>query len=206
MDRFPTALRGYRREEVDAVMARIDGTLGRAPLTAAPITPQELGQTRFGVVLRGYDRAAVDGAMIDAAAALGGAPTPPPGYGPPPSPPPGYEVPPGVDASGPPPGYEAPPGPVPGGESPEAARDRVLGRLREPLETTSFGPGYDKAEVNRYVEYATAALSGAAPPLTPDAVRSATFTTTSFRGGYAEEAVDFLLDELITYLERYGSR
>ena len=177
MDRFPTARRGYRRDEVDAVMARIDGTLGRAPLMAAPITPQELGQTRFNVVMRGYDRGAVDGAMIDAAAALGGAPG----------------------------NNGAPSGPAPGGEPPEAARDRILARLREPLEATSFGPGYDKTEVNRYLEYATAALSGAAPPLTPDAVRSMAFKATHLRGGYSEE-VDGLLDELITYLERYGSR
>jgi len=184
MDRFPTALRGYRRDEVDAVMARVDGTLGRAPLTAAPITPQELGRTRFGVAMRGYDRAAVDAAMIEAAALLGGAPPVPP------------------------PGTAPPPGPAaPGGESPEAARDRMLARLRDPrLETTRVRPGYDQGEVNRFLEYAAAALTGAAPPLTAATVRETAFTTTQFRTGYDEEAVDFLLDELIAYLERYGSR
>jgi len=183
MDRFPTALRGYHRAEVDAVMARVDGTLGRAPLTAPPITPQELGQARFNVVLRGYDRAVVDAALTDAAALLGGAPTPPPGQA----------------------GY-APPAAVPD-ESPETARDRMLARLRDPrLEVTKFGPGYDQADVNRFLEHAVAALSGAAPPLTPADVQAAAFAGTRLRGGYSEEAVDALLDELTAHLARYGSR
>ena len=180
MARFPTTLRGYDRSQVDAVFARVDGTLGRVPLTAPPVTPEELGATRFRTALRGYDRAAVDRALRDAAAALGGASQPPPGDAPPPV-------------------------PVPD-DPPEAARDRILARLRAPgLSVVKLGPGYAQADVDRFLDYAVAALTGSARPLTPGAVHAAQFAGTRLGGGYDEESVDDLLDELVAYLERYGS-
>lgn len=188
MDRFPTARRGYDRAEVDAVMARVDGTLGRAPLTGPPITAQEIGRTRFGKARNGYDRAVVDAAMIDAAAALGGAPMT--GYQP---------ISPSPTGCAPGPG-------APDGGSPEAARERMPAGLRDAkFPTSRLRAGYDIAEVDRFIDYAVAALTGAAPPLTPAAVQATTFKTTTLRG-YDAEAVDALLDDLVIYLERYGSR
>lgn len=199
--RFPTALRGYRCEEVDALMARVDGTLGRAPLMDLPVTPGELAATSFTVTLRGYDRAAVDRAVSGALAALGG--TAPPGYvrAEPPSaaPPP---VPPGYGPAQP---GAAPPGR--GAPASDGERERMVARLRDPrLGTTTLGPGYDQGEVDRFLQDASARLSGGTAWLTADEVRSVAFTTTRFRGGYDEQAVDALLDELIAYLTRYGSR
>ncbi|SEG05085.1 DivIVA domain-containing protein [Thermomonospora echinospora] len=63
MPEFSMVLRGYDPRQVDDVVAQLEGTLGRAPLSGAPITLKHLGWTTFDVVLRGYDRFEVDGAM-----------------------------------------------------------------------------------------------------------------------------------------------
>ncbi|MFL6051507.1 MAG: DivIVA domain-containing protein [Actinoallomurus sp.] len=60
MPDFPLAVRGYHRNQVDAFIARIEGTLGRAQLFAAPVTAAEVGLVRFAVTLRGYQGRAVD--------------------------------------------------------------------------------------------------------------------------------------------------
>lgn len=57
---FPLAIRGYDRHQVDAFVARIEGTLGRAQLFAPPVTAAEVGRARFAVTLRGYRAKAVD--------------------------------------------------------------------------------------------------------------------------------------------------
>ncbi|REE94988.1 DivIVA domain-containing protein [Thermomonospora umbrina] len=63
MPEFSVVLRGYDPQQVDDVVAQLEGTLGRAPLRGAPITLKHLGWTSFDVVMRGYDRFEVDGAM-----------------------------------------------------------------------------------------------------------------------------------------------
>ncbi|HEX2314265.1 MAG TPA: hypothetical protein VHJ17_11040 [Thermomonospora sp.] len=63
MPEFSVVLRGYDPRQVDDMVAQLEGTLGRAPLTGAPITLKHLGWTTFDVVMRGYDRFEVDGAM-----------------------------------------------------------------------------------------------------------------------------------------------
>jgi DivIVA domain-containing protein len=60
---FPRAVRGYHRDQVDALVARIEGTLGRSPLYAAPATALEVGGVRFTRRLRGYRMKAVDAAL-----------------------------------------------------------------------------------------------------------------------------------------------
>ncbi|MCD0448424.1 DivIVA domain-containing protein [Actinocorallia sp. API 0066] len=65
MARFPRALRGYFASEVDALIVRIEGTLGVHDEPAPPITSAELRETRLGVVLHGYDRRAVDAALLE---------------------------------------------------------------------------------------------------------------------------------------------
>src|SRR5262245_43247550 len=66
MARFPRRLRGYRRAQVDVVLARVAGTLtkgGKAEPgkpAVSPITAAEARQSRFTVGLRGYDRRVVD--------------------------------------------------------------------------------------------------------------------------------------------------
>jgi DivIVA domain-containing protein len=63
MPHFPRAGRGYDRDEVDAFVSRIEGTLGRAPLYAPPVTADEVTAVRFRRTLRGYQMKAVDEAL-----------------------------------------------------------------------------------------------------------------------------------------------
>ncbi len=60
MSVFPRAVRGYRPDQVDAFVARIEGTLGRGPLYAAPVTAVEIEDVKFGTALRGYRTQPVD--------------------------------------------------------------------------------------------------------------------------------------------------
>jgi DivIVA domain-containing protein len=60
---FPNASRGYRRAQVDAFIARIEGTLGRKPLYAPPVTPDDVTAVRFPRAVRGYQTKAVDAAL-----------------------------------------------------------------------------------------------------------------------------------------------
>jgi DivIVA domain-containing protein len=65
MPHFPRAGRGYDRDEVDAFVARVEGTLGRAPLYAPPVTADEVTSVRFRRLLGGYRMEAVDKAFDD---------------------------------------------------------------------------------------------------------------------------------------------
>lgn len=60
MPDFPRAVRGYHRDEVDALVARIEGTLGRSPLFAPPVTADQVTAARFARSLRGYRMRPVD--------------------------------------------------------------------------------------------------------------------------------------------------
>ncbi|HEY3685638.1 MAG TPA: DivIVA domain-containing protein [Streptosporangiaceae bacterium] len=188
-DRFTTILRGYRRADVDAFLARVDGTLGRAPLTAQPVTAEEIAATRFAIATRGYDPAAVDRAMAEAAAVLGG--TAVSGYTSfaPPAAPTGY----------------APPPPAPYGDDADGARDRMIARLRDVrLSTTRMRAGYATDEVDGFLQRAAAAVAGMAPPITAAETEGVVFSTSRLRPGYDQEETDALLDELAAYLRRYG--
>jgi DivIVA domain-containing protein len=60
---FSIVIRGYDRAQVDALVAQVEGTLGREPLTGAPIDLKRFRWVEFDVVVRGYDRFEVDGMM-----------------------------------------------------------------------------------------------------------------------------------------------
>src|SRR4051794_13610968 len=63
MPQFPVAPRGYSRNQVDAFVARIEGTLGRGPLYAKAVTLTDVVGVKFKVRLRGYCTSAVDIAL-----------------------------------------------------------------------------------------------------------------------------------------------
>jgi DivIVA domain-containing protein len=65
MPDIPRAVRGYDRDQVDSLIARIEGTLGRAPLYAPPVTVNEVSDYRFTTALRGYEIKAVDRLLDD---------------------------------------------------------------------------------------------------------------------------------------------
>jgi DivIVA domain-containing protein len=63
MARFPVAMRGYDRRQVDALLDRIASADRLGAAEGTPITPDEVRASRFDVVLRGYDRRAVDAVL-----------------------------------------------------------------------------------------------------------------------------------------------
>ncbi len=63
MTGFSVVLRGYNREQVDELVAKVEGTLGRAPLKGEPIDLKRFGWVQFDLELRGYDTFEVDGLM-----------------------------------------------------------------------------------------------------------------------------------------------
>ncbi len=87
MNRFPRVLAmrpGYDPEQVDALIRRIEGTLGRGILEGAPITADEIRRAQFKVKRGGYHEMAVDFALeafsiaIEARSGRAAAPEPDP--------------------------------------------------------------------------------------------------------------------------------
>jgi DivIVA domain-containing protein len=60
---FARSLRGYHRHQVDAFIDRLEGTLGRAPLYAAPVSVVEVGDVNFNTAFGGYRMRPVDDAI-----------------------------------------------------------------------------------------------------------------------------------------------
>ena len=60
---FKMAMRGYNRRQVDELVARIDGTLGRGPATDRPVAAADVRAARFDKQTRGYAPAEVDQAL-----------------------------------------------------------------------------------------------------------------------------------------------
>ncbi|MEV7965339.1 DivIVA domain-containing protein [Sphaerisporangium sp. NPDC088356] len=66
MNRFPRVLgvrTGYDPDQVDALIVRIEATLGRGLLEGAPVTADEIRMARFATKLGGYNEVAVDYAL-----------------------------------------------------------------------------------------------------------------------------------------------
>ncbi|GAA2860438.1 hypothetical protein GCM10010517_19070 [Streptosporangium fragile] len=66
MDRFPRVLgvrTGYDPDQVDSLIRRIEGTLGRGSPDGEPITADEIREARFRTKLGGYHEIAVDFAL-----------------------------------------------------------------------------------------------------------------------------------------------
>src|SRR3954454_24880118 len=60
MPRYPVAVRGYDRKQVDALLDRIAQAEENGLEQGQPVTADEVRASRFDVVMRGYDRRAVD--------------------------------------------------------------------------------------------------------------------------------------------------
>jgi len=63
MPSFPVAMRDYERRQVDELFTRIEGTLGRGPASAQPVTAADVRAARFPRSMRGYAPHAVDEAL-----------------------------------------------------------------------------------------------------------------------------------------------
>jgi DivIVA domain-containing protein len=174
--RFPVALRGYDRAQVDEVLDRIAVTMGRgAPRPvpesgdrpAQPITADEVRESRFDAVLRGYDRRPVDEALREHIRRLAAA---------------------GPRSSRP--------------RRPPMRPGWLIGWIEKAQFTgVRIRTGYDVRDVDAFLERVVAGLRGVAPPVSARDVRESVFRTVRFAPGYVEREVDAFLDHLASALD-----
>lgn len=186
MARIPRRLRGYRRTQVDDVLARISKTLstngsgavnGSAITSPPPITAEEVRASRFKVATRGYDRRIVDETLTEYIREL--------------------------EANEQVAEYAA-----------RHARTRAPARfspvsadwLIDWITSAQFGvvrvkAGYDERDVDAFLTRVVAGLRGDAPPVSGRDVRECRFRTVRFTAGYQEREVDRFLDQLASALD-----
>ena len=63
MRSFPVVMRGYSRQEVDDLFARIDATLAGGSVGGEPVTAGELRAAQLSTSMRGYAPRQVDEAL-----------------------------------------------------------------------------------------------------------------------------------------------
>ncbi|MER5650373.1 DivIVA domain-containing protein [Streptosporangium sp. NPDC002524] len=191
MNRFPRVLGirlGYDTDQVDLLVRRIEGTLGRGAPEGEPVTADEIRDARFRVRLGGYNEVAVDFALEAFIVAIETRPT-------------GTDGRPAVPAR-----RTAPERPGESGESGPGEREEDEERAAR-VERVAFRPGrlgmgYDEDEVDAFLDRIVATLRGTTDsPLTPGDVRGARFATVMLRPGYAIGEVDEFLDEVAGALE-----
>jgi DivIVA domain-containing protein len=175
--RIRRRLRGYRRAQVDSVLARVAGTLGTAQPTGPPITAEEARAIRFGVQLRGYDRRIVDELFAERIRELEA-----------------------HDNVG---GYSARHARTraPARFSPVSADWLVSWITTAQFGVVRVRPGYDERDVDAFLARVVAGLQGDAPPVSARDVRESRFRTVRFGAGYQEREVDRFLDQLASALE-----
>ncbi|MFC6085531.1 DivIVA domain-containing protein [Sphaerisporangium aureirubrum] len=200
MNRFPRVhgLRnGYDPEQVDALILRIEATLGRGALEGPPVTADDIRMSRFDIRLGGYHEVAVDFALEAFVIAIETR---------------------GVEREEPAPGPavkvkaeddDAPT--LPGlGESESVAETMTAAWLESQaarVERVSFRPGrlgsgYNEDEVDGFLDRVVATLRGTTDrPLSADEIRTATFSTVMFKPGYSVSQVDAFLTEIATVLD-----
>jgi DivIVA domain-containing protein len=169
---FPVRLRGYDRGRVDEVVARIEGTLGRVPLTGAPLTGQQVREVRFSAVFRGYDRRAVDERLLEYIRELAARER-------------GSRTPGSVRRID---------GLPDAGWLADWVRQSRFG-------VTRFRAGYAERDVDAFLDRVVAGMCGAAPPVSFHDVRDCVFRTVRLRTGYNEAEVDRFLTQLASALE-----
>jgi DivIVA domain-containing protein len=175
--RIRRRLRGYRRAQVDAVLARVAGTLGTAEFAGRPITAEEARGTRFSVGLRGYDRRIVDELLGERIREL--------------------EAHDSVD------GYSARHARTraPARFSPVSADWLVSWITTARFGVVRVRPGYDERDVDAFLARVVAGLQGDAPPVSARDVRDSRFRTVRFGACYEEREVDRFLDQLASALD-----
>ncbi|WP_436759258.1 DivIVA domain-containing protein [Streptosporangium sp. V21-05] len=189
MNRFPRVLGirlGYDTDQVDLLVRRIEGTLGRGAPEGDPVTADEIRDARFRVRLGGYNEVAVDFALEAFIVAIETRPT-------------GAGGRPAVPARRTAPGQPEESGP---GEREEEDEERAARVERVAFRPGRLGMGYDEDEVDAFLDRIVATLRGTTDtPLTPGDVREARFATVMLRPGYAIGEVDEFLEELAGALE-----
>ena len=175
--RIRRRLRGYRRGQVDAVFARIAGSLGTAELTAPPLTAEEARASRFRLELRGYDRRIVDELLSERIRELEA-----------------------HERAG---GYNARHARTraPARFSPVSADWLVAWITNAQFGVVRVKRGYDERDVDAFLARVVAGLQGDAPPVGGRDVRESRFRTVRFRAAYEEREVDRFLAQLASALD-----
>jgi DivIVA domain-containing protein len=231
VNRFPRVLgvrTGYDPDQVDALVERIEATLGRGPMEGAAVTADEIRMARFDTKLGGYNEVAVDYALdafVVAVETHGRYAPDTPNIRPIPNvasvaveavraeifsaphdePPEDDDAPtlPGLAeaASGEPDNAQMPVAEVLMAAWLETQAVRVERVLFRP---GRLGAGYNEDEVDVFLDRIVATLRGTTDqPLTAEQVRKATFSTVVFKTGYAVAQVDAFLAEMADVLGRH---
>jgi DivIVA domain-containing protein len=172
MSSFPVRLRGYDRGRVDEVVSRIEGTLGRVPLTGPPLTGRDVREARFAAVFRGYDRRAVDERLLEYIRELA------------------------ARERGP-----ATPGSVRRVDGLPDAGWLVDWIRQARFGVNRLRTGYAEWDVDAFLDRVVAGMCGSAPPVSARDVRECVFRTVRFGPGYNEPEVDRFLTQLASALE-----
>jgi DivIVA domain-containing protein len=169
---FPVRLRGYERERVDELVSRVEGTLGRAPLTGPPLSARDVREVRFAAVFRGYDRRAVDERLLEHLRELA------------------------ARERGP-----RTPGSVRRVDGLPDAGWLVDWIRQSRFGVTRLRTGYVERDVDAFLDRVIEGMCGAAPPLSARDVRECAFRTVRLGPGYHEPEVDRFLAQLASALE-----
>lgn len=182
MNRFPRVIgmrSGYDPVEVDALIGRIESTLGRGPHTLEPVTADEVRSATFRAKRGGYQETAVDFALEAFVVALETQAKRP------------------VRLA-----MAEPTGELLHEEWFETQAARVE---RVAFRPGRMGTGYNEDEVDTFLDRIVATLRGTTEfPVTAKDVREAKFSTVLFKPGYLIADVDSFLTEIAEVLERRG--
>ncbi|WP_433253515.1 DivIVA domain-containing protein [Streptosporangium sp. CA-135522] len=199
MNRFPRVLgvrSGYDPDQVDLLVRRIEGTLGRGSLDGEPITADEIRDARFRTKLGGYNEMAVDFALeafiVAIETRLAG------GAGPAPRPRPRPEEPPYAPAGG---RAQAGDPPSVGGDVRAGDSPSVDGRVQVG-DPRSAGGDVRPEESPDSAGEVSAGRAGASVTSEEHAARieRAAFRAGRLGMGYNEDQVDAFLDRVVATL------
>lgn len=180
MNRFPRVMgmrSGYDPAEVDALIGRIESTLGRGSHTMEPVTADEVRGATFRAKRGGYQETAVDYALEAFVVALETQAKRP------------------VRLA-----MAEPTGEMLREEWFETQAARVE---RVAFRPGRMGTGYNEDEIDAFLDRIVATLRGTTDyPVTAKEVREATFSTVMFRSGYLIADVDSFLADIAEVLDQ----
>jgi DivIVA domain-containing protein len=180
LNRFPRVMgmrSGYDPVEVDALVGRIESTLGRGPHVLEPVTADEVRRATFRAKRGGYQEIAVDFALEAFVVALETQARRP------------------VRLA-----MAEPTGDMIREEWFETQAERVE---RVAFRAGRWGAGYNEDEVDAFLDRIVATLRGTTEyPVTALEVREAKFSTVVVRSGYLVVDVDAFLSDIADVLEQ----
>ncbi|GAA3664303.1 hypothetical protein GCM10022224_030430 [Nonomuraea antimicrobica] len=180
MNRFPRVMgmrSGYDPAEVDALIGRIESTLGRGSHALEPVTPDEVRGATFRARRGGYQETAVDFALEAFVVALEAQARRPSRLA-----------------------MTEPTGEMLREEWFETQAARVE---RVAFRPGRMGTGYNEDEIDAFLDRIVATLRGTTDfPVTAADVREARFSTVLFRAGYLIADVDSFLSGIADVLDQ----